>query len=75
MEVSRVNATMALEDQLAQDPHLLNDLADEMIAKNIKQIWEEYFFLCFAELLIGLKCRFSLKNAILHILLKTFAEK
>ena len=41
MEVSRVNATMALEDQLAQDPHLLNDLADEMIAKNIKQIWEE----------------------------------
>lgn len=39
--LSRVNATMALEDQLAQDPHLLNDLADEMVAKNIKQIWEE----------------------------------
>lgn len=58
MEVSRVNATMALEDQLAQDPHLLNDLADEMVAKNIKQIWENNFFLCFAELLIGLKCLF-----------------
>ena len=39
--LSRVNATMALEDQLAQDPHLLNDLADEIVAKNIKQIWEE----------------------------------
>ena len=39
--LSKVNANMALEDQLAQDPHIMIDLANEMIAKNIKQIWDE----------------------------------
>ena len=39
--LSKVNANMALEDQLAQDPHIMVDLANEMIAKNIKQIWDE----------------------------------
>ena len=38
--LSKVNANMALEDQLAQDPHIMVDLANEMIAKNIKQIWD-----------------------------------
>ena len=32
---------MALEDQLADDPHILTDMADEMIAKNIKRIWDK----------------------------------
>lgn len=36
-----VNTTMALEDQLADDPHILTDMADEMIAKNIKRIWDK----------------------------------
>ena len=39
--LSKVNANMALEDQLAQAPHIMIDLANEMIAKNIKQIWDE----------------------------------
>ena len=39
--LSKVNANMALEDQLAQDPHIMVDLANEMIAKNIKQIWDQ----------------------------------
>jgi predicted DNA-binding mobile mystery protein A len=39
--LSKVNANMALEDQLAQDTHIMIDLANEMIAKNIKQIWDE----------------------------------
>lgn len=39
--LSKVNANMALEDQLAHPPHIMIDLANEMIAKNIKQIWDE----------------------------------
>ena len=39
--LTKVNANMALEDQLAKDPHILDDLADEMTAKNIKRIWDE----------------------------------
>ena len=36
-----VNTNMALEDQLADDPNILTDVADEMIAKNIKRIWDK----------------------------------
>ena len=39
--LSSVNTNMALEDQLADDPHILTDMADEMIAKNIKRIWDK----------------------------------
>lgn len=39
--LTKVNANMALEDQLAKDPHILDDLANEMITKNIKRIWDE----------------------------------
>ena len=39
--LSNVNTNMALEDQLADDPHILTDMADEMIAKNIKRIWDK----------------------------------
>lgn len=39
--LTKVNANMALEDQLAKDPHILDDLANEMTAKNIKRIWDE----------------------------------
>ena len=39
--LSNVNTNMALEDQLADDPHILTDVADEMIAKNIKRIWNK----------------------------------
>lgn len=38
--LSNVNTNMALEDQLADDPNILTDVADEMIAKNIKRIWD-----------------------------------
>ena len=36
-----VNTNMALDDQLADDPNILTDVADEMIAKNIKRIWDK----------------------------------
>jgi predicted DNA-binding mobile mystery protein A len=39
--LSNVNTNMALEDQLADDPNILTDVADEMIAKNIKRIWDK----------------------------------
>ena len=39
--LSSVNTNMALEDQLADNPHILTDLADEMIAKNIRRIWDK----------------------------------
>lgn len=39
--LNKVNASMALEDQLAKDPDILVDLAEEMVMKNIKQIWDE----------------------------------
>ena len=39
--LSSVNTNMALEDQLANDPHILTDMADEMIAKNIRRIWDK----------------------------------
>lgn len=39
--LANVNTNMALEDQLADDPHILTDVADEMIAKNIKRIWDK----------------------------------
>ena len=39
--LSSVNTNMALEDQLADDPHILTDMADEMIAKNIRRIWDK----------------------------------
>ena len=39
--LSNVNTNMALEDQLADDPHILTDMADEMISKNIKRIWDK----------------------------------
>ncbi|SHG81462.1 mobile mystery protein A [Fibrobacter sp. UWCM] len=39
--LSSVNTNMALEDQLADDPHILMDMADEMIAKNIRRIWDK----------------------------------
>ena len=39
--LSNVNTNMALEDQLADDPHILTDMADEMIVKNIKRIWDK----------------------------------
>ena len=39
--LSNVNTNMALEDQLADDPQILTDVADEIIAKNIKRIWDK----------------------------------
>lgn len=39
--LSNVNTNMALEDQLADDPNILTDVAHEMIAKNIKRIWDK----------------------------------
>ena len=39
--LSNVNINMALEDQLADDPNILTDVANEMIAKNIKRIWDK----------------------------------
>ena len=39
--LSNVNTNMALEDQLADDPNILTDVANEMIAKNIKRIWDK----------------------------------
>ena len=39
--ISSVNTNMALENQLADDPHILTDMADEMIAKNIRRIWDK----------------------------------
>ena len=39
--LANVNTNMALEDQLADDPHILTDVADEIIAKNIKRIWDK----------------------------------
>jgi predicted DNA-binding mobile mystery protein A len=39
--LSNVNTNMALEDQFADDPNILTDVADEMIAKNIKRIWDK----------------------------------
>lgn len=39
--LSIVNSNMALEDQLAKDPHILEDLTNDMINKNIKQIWDD----------------------------------
>ena len=39
--LSNVNTNMALEDQLADNPNILTDVADEMIAKNIKRIWDK----------------------------------
>lgn len=39
--LANVNTNMALEDQLVDDPHILTDVADEMIAKNIKRIWDK----------------------------------
>lgn len=39
--LSNVNTNMALEDQLADDPNILTDVTDEMIAKNIKRIWDK----------------------------------
>ncbi len=39
--LSNVNTNMALEDLLADDPNILTDVADEMIAKNIKRIWDK----------------------------------
>ena len=39
--LSSVNTNMALEDQLADDPHILTDMANEMIAKNIRRIWDK----------------------------------
>ena len=39
--LSSVNTNMALEDQLVDDPHILTDMADEMIAKNIRRIWDK----------------------------------
>ena len=39
--LSNVNTNMALEDQLADDPNILTDVADEMIAKNIKRLWDK----------------------------------
>ena len=39
--LSSVNTNMALEDQLADNPHILTDLADGMIAKNIRRIWDK----------------------------------
>lgn len=39
--LSSVNTNMALEDQLADDSHILTDIADEMIAKNIRRIWDK----------------------------------
>ena len=39
--LSNVNTNMALEDQLADDPNILTDMANEMIAKNIKRIWDK----------------------------------
>ena len=39
--LSNVNTNMALEDQIADDPNILTDVADEMIAKNIKRIWDK----------------------------------
>ncbi|WP_295057341.1 hypothetical protein [uncultured Fibrobacter sp.] len=39
--LSSVNTNMALENQLADDPHILTDMADEMIAKNIRLIWDK----------------------------------
>jgi len=39
--LSSVNTNMALENQLADDPHILTDMADEMIAKNIRRIWDK----------------------------------
>lgn len=39
--LSNVNTNMALEDQLADDPNILTDVADEMIVKNIKRIWDK----------------------------------
>ena len=39
--LSNVNTNMVLEDQLADDPNILTDVADEMIAKNIKRIWDK----------------------------------
>ena len=39
--LSNVNTNMALEGQLADDPHILTDMADEMIVKNIKRIWDK----------------------------------
>ena len=39
--LSSVNTNMALENQLADDPPILTDMADEMIAKNIRRIWDK----------------------------------
>ena len=39
--LANANTNMALEDQLADDPHILTDVADEIIAKNIKRIWDK----------------------------------
>lgn len=39
--LSSVNTNMALENQLADDPQILTDMADEMIAKNIRRIWDK----------------------------------
>ena len=39
--LANVNTNMALEDQLADDPHILADVADDIIAKNIKRIWDK----------------------------------
>ena len=39
--LSNVNTNMALEDQLADDTNILTDVADEIIAKNIKRIWDK----------------------------------
>lgn len=39
--LANVNTNMALEDQLADNPHILADVADDIIAKNIKRIWDK----------------------------------
>ena len=39
--LSNVNTSMALEDQFADDPNILTDVTDEIIAKNIKRIWDK----------------------------------
>ncbi len=39
--LSIVNTNMALEDQLAKDPHILEDLTNDITNKNIKQIWDD----------------------------------
>ena len=39
--LGKVNANMALENQLADDPQMAEDLADDMIAGNVKRIWDE----------------------------------